>query len=184
MLLIDGGERGCGELLLLVLRQVRGEPAGSIIGILTSDPAVELTGVQQFSGQRGHICDPARHPVRRRAGEFTARHAERFQHPLRQLVGKAVAGHRFHRLRRDLDAPVGVDAPAAGGCQHVVRIHREAWANRCGTGDPAGPAALSSPSRPSAQTSRTVSALAILLTEAHEWRSAKGVTALPPKMRY
>lgn len=42
MLLIDGGDLGCGELLLLVFRQVRAQPAGSIIGIVTTDPAAGI----------------------------------------------------------------------------------------------------------------------------------------------
>lgn len=42
MLLIDGGDLGCGELLMLVIRQVRGEPSGSVIGIVTTDPAADI----------------------------------------------------------------------------------------------------------------------------------------------
>jgi tRNA 2-thiouridine synthesizing protein A len=56
LLLIDGGDRGCGELLLLVLRQVRNEPAGSIIGILTSDPAavIDIPAWCHLTGHRYH----------------------------------------------------------------------------------------------------------------------------------
>lgn len=42
VLLIDGGDLACGELLMLVYRQIRPEPAGSVVGITTTDPAAPI----------------------------------------------------------------------------------------------------------------------------------------------
>ena len=42
MLLIDGGDLACGELLLTIHRQVRDLTAGTVIGIVTSDPAAAI----------------------------------------------------------------------------------------------------------------------------------------------
>ncbi len=42
LLLIDGGDLACGELLMLVYRQVRAEPPGSMVGIITTDPAAPI----------------------------------------------------------------------------------------------------------------------------------------------
>ncbi len=42
MLLIDGGDLGCGELLMAVHRQVRDLPAGTDISIATTDPAAAI----------------------------------------------------------------------------------------------------------------------------------------------
>lgn len=42
LLLIQGGDLACGELLMLVYRQVRAEPAGSWVGIVTTDLAAPI----------------------------------------------------------------------------------------------------------------------------------------------
>jgi tRNA 2-thiouridine synthesizing protein A len=42
MMVIDGGDLACGELLLLVHRQIRDLPAGTTVGILTTDLAAEI----------------------------------------------------------------------------------------------------------------------------------------------
>ncbi len=42
MLLIEGGDLGCGELLMLVLRRIREQPIGSLVGIITTDPAADI----------------------------------------------------------------------------------------------------------------------------------------------
>ncbi len=39
---IDGGDLACGELLMLVFRQTRSMPAGSLVEIVTTDPAAPL----------------------------------------------------------------------------------------------------------------------------------------------
>lgn len=54
MLLIQGGDLGCGELLMLIARQVRAERAGSVIGILTTDPAagIDISAWCHLTGHR------------------------------------------------------------------------------------------------------------------------------------
>jgi len=42
MLLIQGGDLACGELLILVHKRVRGLPGGTLIGIATTDPAASI----------------------------------------------------------------------------------------------------------------------------------------------
>ena len=42
MLLIDGGDLACGELLMAVHRQVRDLAAGTVVGIVTTDPAAAI----------------------------------------------------------------------------------------------------------------------------------------------
>ena len=42
MLLIEGGDLGCGELLILVHKRVRELPGGTLIGIATTDPAAAI----------------------------------------------------------------------------------------------------------------------------------------------
>ncbi|MEP6851428.1 MAG: sulfurtransferase TusA family protein [bacterium] len=42
VLRIDGGDLACGELLMVVYRRVRELPAGTLIGIVTSDPAASI----------------------------------------------------------------------------------------------------------------------------------------------
>lgn len=42
MVLIDGGDLACGELLILIHKQVRALPAGTVVGIATSDPAASI----------------------------------------------------------------------------------------------------------------------------------------------
>lgn len=42
MLLIEGGDLACGELLILVHKRVRGLPGGTLIGIATTDPAASI----------------------------------------------------------------------------------------------------------------------------------------------
>ena len=42
MLLIEGGDLGCGELLILVHKRVRGLPGGTLIGIATTDLATSI----------------------------------------------------------------------------------------------------------------------------------------------
>ncbi|HYO19084.1 MAG TPA: sulfurtransferase TusA family protein [Dermatophilaceae bacterium] len=42
MLLIEGGDLGCGELLILVHQRVRDLPGGTLIGIATTDPAAVI----------------------------------------------------------------------------------------------------------------------------------------------
>lgn len=39
---IDGGDLACGELLMLVFRQTRSMPAGSLVEIVTTDRAAPL----------------------------------------------------------------------------------------------------------------------------------------------
>ena len=41
-LMIDCGDLACGELLMLVYRRVRSEPAGTTVGIITTDPAAPI----------------------------------------------------------------------------------------------------------------------------------------------
>lgn len=41
-IVIDGGDLGCGELLLLVHRAIRRASAGTRVAITTSDPAAEI----------------------------------------------------------------------------------------------------------------------------------------------
>jgi len=38
-LVVDGGDRGCGDLLLTLVRRVRGLPPGSVVRLITADPA-------------------------------------------------------------------------------------------------------------------------------------------------
>lgn len=40
--LIDGGDLGCGELLLEVHRRIRDLPAGAVVAITTTDPAAVI----------------------------------------------------------------------------------------------------------------------------------------------
>jgi len=42
MVVIDSGDLACGELLLLLHRRIRDLPAGTIVGILSRDPAAEI----------------------------------------------------------------------------------------------------------------------------------------------
>lgn len=42
MVLIDGQDLGCGELLLLVHKRVRDMAGGTVIGIATTDPAAPI----------------------------------------------------------------------------------------------------------------------------------------------
>lgn len=42
MLLIDGGDLACGELLMLVYQRVQASQAGTVIGIATRDPAAAI----------------------------------------------------------------------------------------------------------------------------------------------
>jgi len=37
-LVVDGGDRGCGDLLLALVRRVRGLPPGSVVRLITADP--------------------------------------------------------------------------------------------------------------------------------------------------
>ncbi|HYO20264.1 MAG TPA: sulfurtransferase TusA family protein [Dermatophilaceae bacterium] len=61
MHLIDGGDRGCGELLLAVHATVKSLPEGTLVRILASDPAAPidipawcyLTG-HRYQGQARH----------------------------------------------------------------------------------------------------------------------------------
>ncbi len=41
-LIIDGGDRGCGELLLAVHATVKSLPEGTLVRILASDPAAPI----------------------------------------------------------------------------------------------------------------------------------------------
>ncbi|MGI8522434.1 MAG: sulfurtransferase TusA family protein [Nocardioides sp.] len=60
LVVIDGGDLGCGELLLVVYRRVRDLPADTVIAITTSDPAAvidipawcHLTGHRYRGSQR------------------------------------------------------------------------------------------------------------------------------------
>ncbi len=42
MVTVDGGELGCGELLLLVQRTTRGAASGTRVAIVTTDPGAPL----------------------------------------------------------------------------------------------------------------------------------------------
>lgn len=42
VVVIDSGDLACGELLMLLHRQIRNLPAGTIVGILSGDPAAEI----------------------------------------------------------------------------------------------------------------------------------------------
>ncbi len=42
MLLIEGGDLACGELLILVHMRVRGLAGGTLVGIATTDPAASI----------------------------------------------------------------------------------------------------------------------------------------------
>lgn len=39
---VDGGDLGCGELLVLLHRRVRDEPAGTVVAVTTSDAAARI----------------------------------------------------------------------------------------------------------------------------------------------
>lgn len=39
---VDGGDLGCGELLVLLFRRVRDEPAGTVVAVTTSDAAARI----------------------------------------------------------------------------------------------------------------------------------------------
>jgi tRNA 2-thiouridine synthesizing protein A len=56
MLLIDGGDLGCGELLLVIHRQVRDLADGTVVGIATTDPAapIDLPAWCHLTGHRYH----------------------------------------------------------------------------------------------------------------------------------
>ncbi|MGA8995407.1 MAG: hypothetical protein WB441_13980 [Nocardioidaceae bacterium] len=42
VLLVDGGDRSCGELLLVLAKQARGLPPGSHVRLVATDPAAAL----------------------------------------------------------------------------------------------------------------------------------------------
>jgi TusA-related sulfurtransferase len=42
VLLTQGGDLACGELLMVVHRRTRGLPSGTLIGVATTDPAAVI----------------------------------------------------------------------------------------------------------------------------------------------
>ncbi|PZS28938.1 MAG: sulfurtransferase tusA [Pseudonocardiales bacterium] len=60
MLLIDGGDLACGELLMAVHRQVRDLAAGTVIGIATTDPAAAID-IPAWCHLTGHRYRGSRH---------------------------------------------------------------------------------------------------------------------------
>lgn len=72
--IVDGGDRACGELLLVLARRVRGLVSGVVIRLVATDPAAvidlpawcHLTG-HQYLG-RGHGADGRPHYDVRTAG--------------------------------------------------------------------------------------------------------------------
>lgn len=42
MLVVEGGDLACGELLMVVHRRVRDLAAGTVIGVTTTDPAAAI----------------------------------------------------------------------------------------------------------------------------------------------
>lgn len=65
-LVVDGGDRSCGELLLKLALPVRGQPAGAIVRLIATDPVAaidlpywcHLTG----NGYLGEGCGPDGRP--------------------------------------------------------------------------------------------------------------------------
>jgi len=57
---VDGGDLGCGELLVLLYRRVRDEPAGTVVAVTTSDAAarVDLPAWCHLTGH--HYLGPSR----------------------------------------------------------------------------------------------------------------------------
>ncbi len=41
-LVVDGGDRSCGELLLVLHRQIRGLPAGAVVELVAHDPIAPI----------------------------------------------------------------------------------------------------------------------------------------------
>ncbi len=58
---IDGGDLGCGELLLLLARRIRLLPAGTLVALSTSDGAadIDLPAWCHLTGHTYHGRDPA-----------------------------------------------------------------------------------------------------------------------------
>lgn len=61
MLLIEGGDVGCGELLLMIHRQVRDLAGGTFVAIATTDPAapIDLPAWCHLTGHRYHGRAPS-----------------------------------------------------------------------------------------------------------------------------
>ena len=60
VVVIDGGDLGCGELLLVVHRRVRDLPADTMIAISTSDPAavIDIPAWCHLTGHRYQGTQP------------------------------------------------------------------------------------------------------------------------------
>lgn len=56
MLLIDGGDLACGELLMAIHRRVRDLAGGTVVGIASSDPAaaIDIPAWCHLTGHRYH----------------------------------------------------------------------------------------------------------------------------------
>lgn len=62
LLLIDGGDRACGELLLVLAGQLRATPAGTPVRLVATDPAAVLD-VPAWCHLTGHCyLGPGRQP--------------------------------------------------------------------------------------------------------------------------
>ena len=130
---------------------------------------------EQLMGEEREIGEGARERMRRRPFSELARDPERPEHGRGQVAVEGHLGALGHELAQPLEARVRVDATPTGLGQHGAVVGRwpEAWASRCRTVEPSGPAGSSRSMVPSSLATSAASAVSSFVTRPRDGRARR-----------
>jgi len=91
-LVIDGGDRACGELLLILALPLRGQPRGAVVRLIATDPVAAID-LQYWCHLTGHgYLGAGRGADGRAHYDIAVRHSASSQHPHEDGLGSAPNG--------------------------------------------------------------------------------------------
>ena len=91
-LVIDGGDRACGELLLILALPLRGQPVGAVVRLIATDPVAAID-LQYWCHLTGHgYLGADRGADGRSHYDIAVRHSASAQHPHTDGPGSAPNG--------------------------------------------------------------------------------------------